>query len=311
MNQKGLLIMRFTSIFKITTLSMAISTSLAAYISTIPTASHAGDHALMQAVIRIDMAGRQRMLAQRMTMLSCLVHLDIDAESNSQKALAVRDLYGETLEDLHSGNAALNVMAATTPQVLSAISDARAPFQEISDLLSTLEGNSAMSIQRLQAIANASEQVFQTAYDLTNQAQSASSVALQGLPLINSMIINISGRQRMLAEKSAKLFCLAQAGINVDQNLQELTKTESIFDNTMLALINGMPGVILPPPTAEIKTKLERVWATWKPAKDMLDSAVEGATFSADDIAFVVSELETVRVMMNEVVKLYDEATAG
>jgi len=168
-----------------------------------------------------------------------------------------------------------------------------------------------MSIQRLQTIANVSEQVFQTAYDLTNQIQSAGSSALQGLPLINSMIINISGRQRMLAEKSAKLFCLAQAGINVDENLQELSKTKTIFDNTMLALINGMPGVILPPPTAEIKTRLEQVLAAWQSTQDILDGAVEGATFSADEIAFVVNELETVRVMMNEVVKLYDAATAG
>jgi len=127
-NQKGLLIMRFTSFFKITTLSMAISISLAAYLSSIPTASHAEDHALEQAVIRIDLAGRQRMLAQRMTVLSCLVHLDIDAENNSRKALAVRDLYGETLEDLNSGNATLNVTAATTPLVLSAISGNIQPF---------------------------------------------------------------------------------------------------------------------------------------------------------------------------------------
>ncbi len=300
--------MHFFRIFKATTLSIALSTSLATYMLSMPTASYAQDHALRQAVTRIDLAGRQRMLAQRMAVLSCLVHLDIEAESNSQKALAVRDLYGESLENLSSGNAALDLGAETNPRVLSAISDARIPFQEISNLLSTLEGNSAMSIQRLQAIANTSEQVFQTAYELTNQTQSAGSLALQNLPLINSMIINISGRQRMLAEKAGKLFCLAQAGIDKEANLQELVRTEGIFDNTLVALINGMPGVILPPPTDEIKTKLERVLAAWSPVKAILDRAVEGATFEADEINFVVGELETVRIMMNEVVSLYDKA---
>lgn len=264
--------------------------------------------ALEEALVRIDLAGRQRMFAQRMAGLSCLVSLDIDAETHAREALGIRDQYRELLEDLRDGNAEVGIRAETDPAVKRAITEAMTPFNELSDLLSVFETRSTLATQRLQAISVSSSQVFDTAVTLASQVQSSRSSALQDLTLIKSMIINISGRQRMLAEKAFKEFCLAQAGADTEKNLERLTETVRIFDNTLDALINGLPGMILPPPNEAIKAKLEEVRSVWMPVKSILDRALGGEIMDHFEVHFATEELETVRVLMNEAVALYDLA---
>lgn len=265
---------------------------------------------LEEAVARIDISGRQRMFAQRMAGLSCLVSLNIDAETHAREVLEIRDQYRATLESLLDGNPEINMTAETDPNVKAAIASAVTPFEELSVLLSVFETQSTLSAQRLRAISVVSRQVFETAAALTSKIQSSRSSEMQNLALIDTMIINIAGRQRMLAEKTAKLLCLAQVGINVEGNLQELAETEAVFESTMDALINGMPGVLLPPPTEEIGTKLEHILAVWTSSRSIRNRAAQGVTLNAADIVLVVGGLKTVRIMINEVVKLYNAANA-
>ncbi len=271
-------------------------------------AEAAPEVALEQALLAINFAGRQRMFAQRMAGLSCLVHMDIEAESNSAEAIEIRDKFALTLVDLRMGNAGIGLSPESNPKVLEAINTAAEPFEQIAELLSVLESQSFMSIQRLEAISVLTNSVFTTSDQLTSQIQATRNHALQGLPLITAMIINISGRQRMLAEKAFKELCLVQAGVDVDINLENLAATITIFDNTMTALINGMPGLIPAPPNEEIKSKLLEVQIIWLPAKDLLDQAINGEKFETTELHFLSGELETVRILMNQAVKLYEEA---
>ncbi len=294
--------MRFNSIFKIIALPVAISSSFN------PASATAQTETLNEAIMRIDVSGRQRMFAQRMAGLSCLISLGIDAETHAREALEIRDRYSETLENLRTGNPDIGITAETDPTVKRAIAAANTSFKELSGLLAIFETRSTLAIQRLQAISMASDQVFETAATLASQIQASRSSALQDLTLIKSMIINISGRQRMLAEKAFKEFCLAQAGADTQKNLELLGETVRIFDNTLGALINGLPGMILPPPNEEIRAKLEEVRDVWEPVKSILDRALEGETMDYTEVHFATEELETLRMLMNEAVALYDVA---
>ncbi len=263
---------------------------------------------LYQALLGIDFSGRQRMLSQRIAGLSCLVYMGIDAETHAQEALEAGATYSRTLEYLLVGHAETGLAAQSDTRVLQALVEARDAFGPLSDLLTVFEGSSTISTQRLEAISARSSEVFEASKNLTNQIQASSTKALEELPLINAMIINISGRQRMLAEKAFKAFCLSQAGINVEHNLERLDNTVTIFHNTMDALVNGMPGVILPPPNRIIKAKLEEARAVWLPVKAILERALAGERLGYEEIHFTTEELETIRMLMNEAVKLYEES---
>ncbi len=259
-----------------------------------------------QALERINISARQRMLAQRMAGLSCLVHLDIEPEIHGAEALEAEVLFRETLATLSDVDTSLGLSSEQTLELMESIDNVMLPFSAVSGYLTVLSTNGDMGKSRLGAIATSSSKLFAASEILTTRVQSAESHNLQNLNLIQTMILNLSGRQRMLSEKAFKEFCLAQAGIENEQNLEDLAHTVLIFDNTMSALVNGMPGLIIAPPTAEIRAKLEETNAVWQPVKVLLERAVEGEVFDTHDIHYVTEELETVRILMNDAVELYE-----
>lgn len=256
-----------------------------------------------QALEKINLSARQRMLAQRMAGLSCLVHLGIDAEVHSMEALETQALFGDSLAELQVGE--------TNPDLLETMTALQTPYNAISGYMTVLTTTGDMGPRRLEAVANTADQLFTLSNTLTSQVQSAESKHLEGLTLLQTMILNLSGRQRMLSEEAFKEFCLAQAGIDPVQNLEKLATTTTVFDNTMNALVNGMPGLIIAPPTAEIKAKLEEASAVWQPVMALLARAVAGEQFDTEGVHYVTEELETVRILMNDAVEMYEHYNDG
>jgi len=262
---------------------------------------------LAQALEKYNISTRQRMLSQRMAGLSCLVHLDIEAEIHASEALEARDVFSKSLDILRDGDPDLGTSRENAPRVLVAIDHARDQHIIMASHLAALEEVGTVDTTQLSAIALTSNELFEVSNTLASQVQLAQSQNLQSLTLLQTMILNFSGRQRMLSEKAFKEFCLAQAGVDVEANLVDLAKTSVIFDNTMNALINGMPGLIIEPPTQEIKAKLIEARNVWLPVKDVLERAVAGEVFNTHDIHVATEDLETVRILMDEAVELYEE----
>lgn len=282
---------------------IALSLSLAAFTPAVHAESAT---TVTQALEKINISARQRMLAQRMAGLSCLVHLGIEPEIHGAEALEAEALFGETLATLSDSGTLTGLSGEQKSKIMEAVDRVTLPFSSVSGYLTVLSTNGEMGTNRLAFIAASANELFEASDLLTNRVQASESHNIQSLSLIQTMILNFSGRQRMLSEKAFKEFCLAQAGIESEQNLQELANTVHIFDNTMSALVNGMPGLIIAPPTAAIRAKLEETNAVWQPVKEILDRAVLGKDFDSHDIHYVTEELETVRMLMDDAVTLYE-----
>ncbi|MCF6271807.1 MAG: type IV pili methyl-accepting chemotaxis transducer N-terminal domain-containing protein [Rhodobacteraceae bacterium] len=262
---------------------------------------------LDQALVRINVSARQRMLAQRMAGLSCLVYLDIEAETHARDALDTRDLFAQSLSILQFGGGDSGLDIEAHSKIISDIAKAKRLFDRLSGYLDVLSSSGTIETDRLQAISSVSNSLFEVSDVLTNDIQSIYSSEIGNLPLIRTMILNFAGRQRMLSEKAFKEFCLSQAGIDTQIKLASLEETVRIFENTLTALINGMPGLIIAPPTTEIRDKLEEAGAVWSRAKVVLDRAIAGEIFEAEDILSTSQNLVAVRILMNEAVLLYGQ----
>lgn len=290
-------------VFKRPLLALSLSFAM---LGVSPTAHAEMSSSVTQALENINLSARQRMLAQRMAGLSCLVHLNIDAEVHGAEALEAQALFATSLATLRDTNAEIGTARSDRPNILGAIEQVQTPLNAMAGYLTVLSTTGDVGPKRLEAIAATTEVLFDASETLTSRVQYAESQNLKELTLIQTMILNFSGRQRMLSEKAFKEFCLAEAGIDPAYNLEELGKTTTIFDNTMSALVNGLPGLIVAPPTPEIKAKLEETNTVWQPVKVILDRAVAGEIFDAHDIHYVTEELETVRILMDEAVELYE-----
>ena len=70
---------------------------------------------------KINLAGRQRMLSQRMAMLACMADPDVQTENALARAQAAHDLFDRTLRGLRFGDEAQDLPVETEPEVLDSL----------------------------------------------------------------------------------------------------------------------------------------------------------------------------------------------
>lgn len=284
---------------------LLVSSVVITLMGTSPSAYADENATVSQAFEKINISSDQRALVQRMANLSCLVHLGINTQENGAAALDAKAAFAATLANLQDGNAALGLSAETDWRTLATMAKIEEPFNVMSGYLTVLNTTGTMGEKRLIAVANTANALFNVSDSLATQVQFSQSRNLDTLPVIQAMLLNIADRQNVLTEKASKEICLAQAGIAQDANLNLLAETAADFDNTMSALLNGMPGLIMAPPTVEIRARLEATNAAWQPVKTILDRATQGGDITLEDVRFVANSLENVRGLMGEAIALY------
>ena len=93
----------------------------------------------------------------------------------------------------------------------------------------------------------------------------------------SALIINISGKQRMLTQKMTKEALFIAKGIHTEKNIQNLKKTTKLFENRLQSLINGDTSLNIPKTTdKEILDQLTKVSALWTLLKLNMSQVIEG-----------------------------------
>lgn len=120
-----------------------------------------------------------------------------------------------------------------------------------------------------------------------------------------AVIINLSGRQRMLTQKMSKEMLLIAAKINVNQNREGLKKTAKLFDSTLKGLRDGNKKMGLPPTKSKVILKqLAKVANHWSKFKSIVDSVAKGGSVPVAKVAALNLPLLK---NMNTAVRLYEK----
>ncbi|WP_290924374.1 methyl-accepting chemotaxis protein [Halodesulfovibrio sp.] len=139
--------------------------------------------------------------------------------------------------------------------------------------------------------------MFSSTYYVTSQQKS------------DGLVINLSGRQRMLSQKIAKETLALPLVKNAASAIQQLEKTEEVFDSTLHALINSgnAPTTLnpsgakafLPKATGAVRNQLLTVQSLWKEYRTLVNAAQRG-----DDKALHAISAKSVTVLaaMNKAV---------
>lgn len=193
----------------------------------------------------INLAGSQRMLSQRIVKLYCQVGLGVFSH----------DSYLAILEDVDRFENQLSILKnasddAIHQEMLEWVNIAWARFKPL--VTAPVTRDNLLRINHLaEDLLYTSDQVAIMLQDSGNQRE--------------EMLVNVSGRQRMLAQRLGKLYLMKSWGFDLLSINQELARIELVFDGTLDRLRSA------PESTAQIRSDLEEVYVQWIWFKSALD----------------------------------------
>ncbi|MCP5023127.1 MAG: hypothetical protein GY930_15320 [bacterium] len=122
-----------------------------------------------------------------------------------------------------------------------------------------------------------------------------------------SVILNLSGRQRMLTQKMSKEFLLVAADVSGSKNRENLKGTMGLFEKTLKGLRDGDAAVGLPPtPNARVVRQLDKIRKLYEIIQPALIGTADGARPEAAELATVAGNNLPVLSNMNKAVKMYE-----
>ena len=233
----------------------AISVCLTMGVTTVATAEGAPAavaQTKQQSGVVINLAGKQRMLTQKMSKEAFFIAKGIDAEANTENLKKTAALFDKTLKGLVDGDSSLNLPKTENKEILAQlqkVADLWAPFKANIDKVAEGKADKAT----LEAIANENVPLLKNMNAAVQMYAKASGSKLD--PAMAKKI-NVAGRQRMLTQKMTKELLLIANGINADANKENIKKTAALFDTTLNDLIANCKN-------ADIKAQFEVVKKTW------------------------------------------------
>ena len=123
------------------------------------------------------------------------------------------------------------------------------------------------------------------------------------------VVLNLSGKQRMLSQKMSKEMMLIALNHEVDKNLESLAATSSLFDKTLKGLRDGDADLRLPPTASDrIIKQLDKIQAEhWQGYYQIVKAVLAAKTVSKEQVAQLAAANVPLLAEMNKCVQLYEK----
>ena len=210
----------------------------------------------------INLAGKQRMLTQKMSKEALFIAKGIDIDKNREALTKTSALFDKTLKGLISGDKELNLPKTDNKEIL-------AQLEKVKDLWKSFKANIDKVIAgksdktTLEAIAKENLPLLKNMNEAVGMYAKASGSKLD--PKMAKKI-NLAGKQRMLTQKMTKELLLVANGIDADANKENLKKTANLFETTLKDLTDNCKH-------DDIKKQLGVVAKLWADYKVIIEKA--------------------------------------
>ncbi len=256
---------------------------------------------------RINQAGKLRLLSQQIPAMACVMLYSNDAASMTPMLTASIDQYERILNALREGDPEMGIFGAEEkPRILKYHSDLTAfwgPFRAASENI--VAGKQVE--ESLLFISKENMALLDLAKALVGEIRTKYSNPIE-ITGSEALLIDLSGRQRMLTQKIAKESCGIETGNMALGSLDDLSKTSALFETTLLALANGMPMAgLAPPPTEQIQQSLQDALGGWQDTKAVLSGMTGKGSADGGTVRHLFDLLAAERGKMNTVTGLYSE----
>jgi hypothetical protein len=248
--------------------------------------------------ITINLAGKQRMLTQKMSKEILLIAKGIDVVENKTNLGKTAALFDRTLKGLLNGDAGLGLVKTENPAIVEQLKKVEKLWGKFqNNVKAVLAGNTSTAV--LEEVARRNLPLLREMNKAVKMYEKAGGSSLAPKMAVT---INLAGKQRMLTQKMTKELLLVANGINPERNRANLKKTVSLFNRTLRGLLDGDAGLGLPGTTdAAIRAQLNIVNRLWNKYKPLLSKS----NVSQDDLVKAAKLNMPLLKEMNKTVQMY------
>ncbi len=281
-----------------------LSTAAATPILATPLLGYAATDA--EARRKINLAGRQRMLTQRMSKAALMHALDVNPDAHFTMLKDAHALFDRTLAGLEFGDAELGLPPEEHQVIRDHLQSVVGLWTVFGQVIAGVIDNGSADDAQMATIAEmnpavlaASDKVVQKLVDVYGNSDTSLGLAIS---------INIAGRQRMFSQKMGKEAALIALDIDAASNRENLAETTRLFQASLKALMEGLPTISLPAPPAQIHAKLSEVKGIWEDVEETC-AEIQSGTVERAALEKVARHTEPLLVTSNEAVLLYERLT--
>jgi len=214
----------------------------------------------------INLAGKQRMLTQRISKLTieCKLHL---LPKSCNKLVKFINLYDKTLNGFLNGDSDLKLSAATSHRVISQIKKIQKMWEPFKKAAFRVQKSNGADQKAVKHVIENNIELLKESNTLVSIYEEVNGKNSNYIEKAQLKIVNIAGRQRMLTQKMTKEK-LAILNLKMTDYQDNLKKSVILFNSSLNGLINGSKELQLPKVTNPIiKKQLLKVKMIWKKLK--------------------------------------------
>lgn len=267
----------------------------------------------------INLAGKQRMLTQKMGKDLLLANNNFGKEAYTKDFKASRQLFTQTLNGLFNGSKQLHLTGTKLPMITNQLKVVDKSWKALQPTLdAAVRGKKiSESILGLDTILpQMNKAVIQYTKSVNRQKESimlASIVnSFMSISNRNKKRVNLSGRQRMLTQRMSKLALLVSSKIDAKNNSAKLIKVAKLYDKTLNAFKKGDTTMgCVPLKVPAIQEQIKVIEKEWHPFYQNIQKIAKGEDSNGKALTYVIANNEQLLKVSNELVKRFENSNTS
>ncbi len=210
----------------------------------------------------INLAGKQRMLTQRISKLAIECTLGLIPKSCIRLEQFIK-LYEKTLLGFKNGDKELGLEAQTDPKAIAQINKLLKMWKPFADAAIRVQTSNGKDKKALEYILANNEELLKESNRLVEIFNILNQKYSNYIEVAQLNLVDMAGRQRMLTQKMTKEL-LALLKMGKKDYRAKIDESVSLFDSSLKVLINGSKQYGLPKVTnPKIKAQLLKISKLW------------------------------------------------
>ncbi len=186
----------------------------------------------------VNLAGRQRMLLQKLSKEVLFISLNSDSLANLTVLADTTTQFNQAQHVLMFGSDELGIPKIEDDSLIKDMQKSQYLWQQYSNRLSNSIHDRAIDKELLVLVAQTSDTLLEQLEKVVSRIQQIAEQQSDRADIPLAKIINVAGRQRMLTQKMTKECLLIEAGHNVEINRKKMAKSQQIFEQVLKQLSN-------------------------------------------------------------------------